>query len=57
MARRPNYKFDRMEREKAKAAKKAAKLKIKQEKAAESATETVTEEMDSAPAVDQNPEQ
>ncbi len=57
MARRPNYKFDRMEREKAKAAKKAAKLKIKQEKAAESTTETVTEEMDSAPAVDQNPEQ
>ena len=33
MARRPNYKFERMERDRAKAAKKAARLKAKQEKA------------------------
>ncbi len=33
MARRPNYKFERLERERSKAAKKAARLKAKQEKA------------------------
>ncbi len=33
MARKPNYKFDRMERERAKAAKKAARSKAKAEKA------------------------
>jgi hypothetical protein len=33
MARKPNYKFDRMERERAKAAKKAARLQAKKEKA------------------------
>ena len=33
MARRPNYKFDRMERERAKASKKALRAKAKAEKA------------------------
>ncbi len=35
MARKPNYKFERMERERAKAAKKAARLEAKREKAEE----------------------
>ncbi len=30
MARKPNYKFERMERDRAKAAKKEARLKAKQ---------------------------
>ncbi len=34
MARKPNYKFERMERERAKAEKKAARAKAKAEKAA-----------------------
>lgn len=33
MPRKPNYKFDRMERDRAKAAKKAARLKAKVDKA------------------------
>jgi len=33
MPRKPNYKFERMERQKAKAAKKAARLEAKMEKA------------------------
>lgn len=33
MARRPNYKFERMERDRAKAAKKAARAQLKAEKA------------------------
>lgn len=32
MPRKPNYKFERMERQKAKAAKKAARLEAKMEK-------------------------
>ncbi len=39
MARRPNYKFERLERDRAKAAKKAARLKAKQEKAEMKKTE------------------
>ena len=35
MPRKPNYKFDRMERERAKAAKKAARQEAKREKAEE----------------------
>ena len=35
MARKPNYNFERMERERAKAAKKAAKREAKAERAAE----------------------
>ena len=35
MPRKPNYKFERMERERAKAAKKAARLEAKREKAAQ----------------------
>ena len=33
MPRKPNYRFERFERDRAKAAKKAARLKAKQEKA------------------------
>ena len=33
MARKPNYKFERMERDRAKAAKKAARLLAKKERA------------------------
>ncbi len=33
MPRKPNYKFERMERDRAKAAKKAERLKMKQERA------------------------
>ncbi len=40
MARKPNYKFDRMERERAKSAKKAARLLAKQEKAEKKKAET-----------------
>lgn len=33
MPRKPNYKFERLERDRAKAAKKAERLKLKQERA------------------------
>ena len=39
MARKPNYKFERLERERAKAAKKAERLKAKQEKVEQRRTE------------------
>ncbi len=32
MARKPNYRFDRMEKDRAKAAKKAERLKVRQER-------------------------
>ncbi|MDJ0950826.1 MAG: hypothetical protein QNJ94_18090 [Alphaproteobacteria bacterium] len=35
MARKPNYRFERLERERKKAAKKAERLSARQEKAAE----------------------
>ncbi len=35
MARKPNYKFERLERERAKAEKKAARAKAKAERAAQ----------------------
>jgi hypothetical protein len=35
MPRKPNYRFERFEREKSKAAKKAARLEAKRERAAE----------------------
>ncbi|QLH40066.1 MAG: hypothetical protein HWD60_15535 [Defluviicoccus sp.] len=34
MARKPNYRFDRMEKDRAKAAKKAERLKARQERSA-----------------------
>lgn len=46
MARKPNYSFERHEREKAKAAKKAARLEAKREKA-ESKRNAGAEESDS----------
>ena len=45
MARKPNYSFERHEREKAKAAKKAARLEAKREKA-ESKRKADAEESD-----------
>ncbi len=39
MARRPNYKFERLERDRAKALKKAARLKAKQDKAEQKKTD------------------
>jgi hypothetical protein len=43
MARKPNYKFERMERERIKAEKKAARAKAKAEKAANREEEKVGE--------------
>ena len=43
MARRPNYRFERMERERKKAAKKAERAKLKAERAEEKKKETDTE--------------
>lgn len=43
MARKPNYKFERMERDRAKSAKKAARLKAKQEKAEMKKAETAAD--------------
>ena len=40
MPRKPNYKFERMERDRAKAAKKAARLEAKREKAAQKKEES-----------------
>ncbi len=44
MARTPNYKFERLERERAKAAKKAARLEVKKEKADKKKQETADQE-------------
>ena len=56
MARKPNYRFERFERERSKAAKKAARLEAKREKAAEKKAalgETDTDvTKDDAPPVD-----
>ena len=41
MARKPNYNFERQERERAKAAKKAARLEAKRDKAEKKNTDTV----------------
>ena len=44
MARKPNYNFERLERERAKAAKKAARLEAKREKAEKKNTSNVEPE-------------
>ena len=41
MARKPNYNFERQERERAKAAKKAARLEAKRDKAEKKNTKNV----------------
>ena len=46
MARKPNYNFERLERERAKAAKKAARLKAKREKAEKKSTSNMEPESD-----------
>ena len=55
MARKPNYQFERMERQRAKDAKKAARLEAKRQKAEESnadndGVEPTGGESDGAPA-------
>jgi hypothetical protein len=40
MARKPNYRFDRMEKDRLKAAKKAEQLKAKRERSAKGAKES-----------------
>ena len=59
MPRKPNYRFERFEREKSKAAKKAARLEAKREKAAvkkaalgEPDTDVMGVTEDEAPPVD-----
>lgn len=49
MARRPNYNFERLERERQKAAKKAQKLEAKRQKAAAKRGET-TDQPDEPPS-------
>ena len=57
MARKPNYKFERMERDRAKAAKKEARLKAKQEKSElRKAAALAGEEFLSGPPLDDFPE-
>ena len=52
MARKPNYNFERLERERAKAAKKAARLEAKREKAEKKSTSNMEPESnESVPAV------
>ena len=46
MARKPNYKFERMERERAKAAKKAARAQAKAEKAEQKKLEKAGQEVE-----------
>ena len=46
MARKPNYKFERMERDRQKAAKKAEKARIKAEEKEKSAAPQVAESSD-----------
>ena len=56
MARKPNYNFERMERERAKAAKKAARLEAKREKAEKKNTSNVELESNKpVPAVSGSP--
>ena len=57
MARKPNYNFERMERQRAKAAKKAARQEAKKEKAEKRKAENADPELagdDNAPAEDGN---
>jgi hypothetical protein len=51
MARKPNYRFERSERDRQKAAKKAARLLAKQEKS-DARKETVATEMPPEPTKD-----
>lgn len=56
MARTPNYKFERMEKQRQKAAKKAEKLKAKQEKTAarqETGPETESQPADASDVSDE----
>ena len=54
MARRPNYKFERMERDRAKAAKKAARAAAKAEKAeVRKADDPVAPPLDAPPPNDE----
>jgi hypothetical protein len=48
MARKPNYRFDRLEKDRAKAAKKAERLKAKQERSAKAKQPAEGEGLDEA---------
>lgn len=59
MARKPNYRFDRMEKDRAKAAKKAERIKAKQERSARRSQEGETPDdtaVDDASPADEQPE-
>ena len=51
MAHKPNYNFERLERERAKAAKKAARLEAKREKAKKNTSNVELESNEPVPAV------
>ncbi len=55
MARKPNYRFERFERDRAKAAKKAARLTAKKERAEKKKTEAETETAMETETVEQAP--
>ncbi len=52
MPRKPNYKFERLERERAKAAKKATRLEARKEKADKRKAENAGLDLASAPSGD-----
>jgi hypothetical protein len=54
MARKPNYKFERMERERAKAAKKAARAQAKAEKAEQKKLEKAGQEVEGTAPDEEN---
>lgn len=62
MARKPNYRFDRLEKDRAKAAKKAERLKARQERStkvkqageSEDPVETPPESLDAEPRQDED---
>jgi hypothetical protein len=53
MARKPNYRFERLERERTRAAKKAARAKAKAERAEEAKQEPGTDAETSAAPTDE----
>jgi hypothetical protein len=55
MARKPNYRFERLERERTRAAKKAARAKAKAERAEQAKGEPAgDDDRDAAPANDED---
>jgi hypothetical protein len=50
MARKPNYRFERLERERTRAAKKAARAKAKAERAEQAKEDATDAETETAPS-------